>query len=114
MKFRLLLRILGIGRVGSRVVGLRTGTEVLCKPGALLGIPLVSAQKGNTLIAQGRYEIFVQHAILLGDELCRLGRDDGQNVRGTQVVRPTGGSAHLLALFEAGHANLEEFIEVGG
>ena len=76
MKFRLLFRIRGNGRVGSSVVGLRTGTisrlEVLLEPLTLLGGPIVAPHEADAFVAQGGNELVVEHAVLLRDERARL------------------------------------------
>ena len=72
MKFRLLLRIRGIGRVGSSVVGLSTGTISVLKYCSshcrCARRPIVAPHEADALVAQRRNQLVVEHAVLLADE----------------------------------------------
>ena len=61
-----------------------------------------------------RTQIFVPALVLVVDELVSLSRNNVALLDQGEAVRPGFGVAVFDLLYQSGHADLEEFIEVAG
>jgi hypothetical protein len=88
------------------------GAEILLEPNALRGRPIITAYETDAGFAQRRYQLVVEHAVLLRDERVRFFGDRSQHVRGAQVVGACWCGVDRKPVFQTGHSNLEKLIEV--
>ena len=116
MKFRLLLRILGKGWAGSRPMGLKTGNSSRLKwrltQRFLACGPLRALQETDPVGGEARDEGVVQDRVLIADEGPGGLGDASELFAGPEPVGADRGRAQCHLLFQAGHADLEELIEI--
>ncbi len=86
--------------------------EVLAYPGALRLVPLRAAQEYDALLGERRHEHVVPQGILLGHQTMGLVADLAEGLGRRAVVAAGMGGAELDLLLEAGHADLEEFVQI--
>ncbi len=70
--------------------------------------------KSDALGRQRRQDDFVQQRVLLGDQRMGFPVDAAEDLLRRQAVGVGGMAAQLDLLLEAGDADLEELVEVGG
>ncbi len=93
--------------------GLDLAAEVVRQPRRLGLRPGFRRDEYHAALREFRQEHIVQQLVLLVDQTHGTRPDRLQLVGDRQSVRTALYGARFLQLLEAGHANLEEFIEVG-
>ena len=88
--------------------------EEATNPQGLLVRPLMATQKADALLAQLGQQNVVENAVLAADLIVRGLADFAQHLLRLQPVGPGLFTRKGDLLFQAGHANLKELVEVAG
>ena len=81
-------------------------------PGCLAGIPFATFEEVDALFGELRDQFFTEHPVLLGDQLMRQLADALELVSGGQLIRTGLRRIERDLLFQPGHADFEELVQV--
>ena len=106
----------GVRRVDGqrREHGENFALEVFVEVGAHRGIDIGIAVEADIFLGQLRFDFRAPARVLVGDEASDAFGDGGELLRGAHAIGTGGLRVGLQDLFESGHADLEELVEIRG